>query len=228
MTSATSILKAYMCRSDAYEACDIIFAETRGKASWQFIRHWCEGDFVDQTARRAPAYDKYGSMGNIPASVLVWDGWYFECHHCGESISEGTLDDLGMTPDSVIGTVNGAVYCSEQCRLGREIQKEHISRIENQVLRNLTWRLEDKFGVDNVTEVKHHTYIRDDGKIVEAYVDVNIAPFTDFICSFGYKPHTDEPVSLAEFTRMPTQSLRMPAKMRDDFIKHFELLETFP
>lgn len=144
-------LKAFYCFSEWNEAADIIFAENRNKARWQFIRRWCDGELSDLSIRRAKRYDQYGATDSIPASHLIEDGWYFYCQNCDSLLSEDSLEEKKMPISDVVGTLRGVVYCCTRCEEEHEERKRRDEIIRGEVLQTMLWRLEDIFGRDNLT-----------------------------------------------------------------------------
>ena len=137
-------MKAFYCHSGWCEESAIIFAETRGKAKWQFIEQNCDGDWSDVTCRREKRLDHYGEASKIPFSVLVEMGWWIECYHCGMHVDDSTLYDAGLTPDGVIGNYHSAVYCSQACHDAEQADREAKRRMTNAIVHNLMARLESR------------------------------------------------------------------------------------
>jgi hypothetical protein len=100
------MLKAYTSR-DAYEEHSaVVFGETTGKARVAAASvHECE--FMEvKDLKRAPQYDKY-APGPVPRSVLVADGWWFECCGCYATVDADT-------PAPVFD--GDWTWCSAECR----------------------------------------------------------------------------------------------------------------
>lgn len=167
--------KAFYCRSDYYEESAIIFAETAGKAKWYFVDQHCDGWFEDVSCRRAKHLDQYVESSNIPFSVLVADGWWTECFHCGMHIDEDTLIDEGKTVDGVIGAYTGRVYCSAECKRSALEEKEKLDKFEDEIVRAMIWKLEDRFKGAHIEFVSKHIHAKPDTRtILNASVSVKI------------------------------------------------------
>ncbi|MBV6687309.1 hypothetical protein KV692_05305 [Xanthomonas euvesicatoria pv. physalidis] len=104
----TAALKAYQV--DHYDQSVVIFdtssvaARRRGAGEMD-----CEFSQVE-SCRRTPALDAY-APGPVPPLVLIDNGWWFECGHCGCRIDDESIEDDGLQPKEV----GQAVFCSRSC-----------------------------------------------------------------------------------------------------------------
>lgn len=79
----------------------------------------CEFDIDEECEARITRredLDQYETSG-VPASLLIEQGWFFECHGCSMHLDDDNLYEKGLTPAGVIGAQNRAVYCCQACRL---------------------------------------------------------------------------------------------------------------
>ena len=95
-------LKAFFVRDKDHDHCEIIFAETPGKAKQlSEAAHW--DNFTEIQANRAPQFDPYASLGFVPTKALLQDDWQFECGDCYKELS---IEDNPVVADE-------HVYCRE-------------------------------------------------------------------------------------------------------------------
>lgn len=124
-------LRAYAVLEDCENTGGIVFAERPIVARREGASRYNDGDFGGVSCRRAPWADKFVGKP-VPVSVMIANGWHFECHGCGATIDEAWLHDEDLPLDGVIGTQESAVYCSEICecreRLHVAIKRDHELR----------------------------------------------------------------------------------------------------
>lgn len=93
-------MKAWHVSDGEGESHELVFAETRGKAK----RHSLAYDLDDYTSirtTRAPyADDKEHASDKEKTTLMLENGWYFECQQTGEWVD---IDELGKVNDD--GTV---------------------------------------------------------------------------------------------------------------------------
>lgn len=92
--------KAYIARDNwGDHGSRVVFAHTPGQAKNNAVGEfdgWVE--FLDIRIRRAPEYDMYWELGEVPKRVLLADGWYWECHGC----STHAYEDNAVIVDNVV------------------------------------------------------------------------------------------------------------------------------
>ncbi len=83
----------------------------------------CDWEGVE-TCRRASWADSYAQDRRVPPLVMIANGWWFECGHCGCKVSdESTHDDDDETPHQPV--VEGdMVFCSPACRNADSQERE--------------------------------------------------------------------------------------------------------
>jgi len=92
-----SELKAYACTEPEEHTGGVIFAKSNIEARKWAAREWNDGELAGMSVKRAPWADKYGSDNNVPISVMVDNGWHFECAWSGLRIDS----DLYNEPQAV-------------------------------------------------------------------------------------------------------------------------------
>lgn len=119
------VKKAYSVQG--YEAGAIVFATSSIEAR-RLGANQIDQPFEDiESCRRAPYADEYVAQGKVPALVLIANGWWFECGHCGARVcDDSTHDDDDETPHQPVEE-NNWVFCSPKCQ-----QAEHDERAARQ------------------------------------------------------------------------------------------------
>lgn len=93
----------------------IVFAKSSIAALREGASEYGGGDIYGWRATRAQWADQYAVTGNVPMSAAVESGWWAECVGCGHTINESSLEDRGLQPSDVIGTLRGSAYCCQKC-----------------------------------------------------------------------------------------------------------------
>lgn len=165
--------KAYLCHNDYGGA--IVFGDTRGKAKWDYINRYCDGDWSGVSCKRRRDLDRFESAKNIPFKELVYMGWWSECYQCGRHVEEGSLQDDDMDIEDVVGFYHGPVYCCPKCEIEAEKRREADRILENQVIREMLWKLEDRFPGATIELTKTYTQVNGDiGHVWEARLYLSI------------------------------------------------------
>ena len=112
-------MKAYMVTEEYESHAAIVFAKGGAEArrlganelgiDWESV----------ESCTRCPEYDKYAEAGDVPKEVLIADGWWFECGHCGIRI-DSDMDDVpmddGLDHCEFQTVIRGnEIYCSHKC-----------------------------------------------------------------------------------------------------------------
>ena len=210
-------LKAFYCRSELYEVSDIVFAENRNKAKWQFIKQWCEGEIGDQSVRRARQYDEYGAPGQIPVNELIFNHWWFECYGCDMRMDEDTFYEEGLDPSKAVGFFHGPVYCCPACETEQNDRNHRDSLIKGEIRQTMRWRLEDRFQQEMKPLGEDHIMVDFDGNVTYMclHFEVDGVPIT-------YAGSTTTAVPVEEWKRRK-HTLTVPNGMADAFIEKFSL-----
>ncbi|UZB30964.1 hypothetical protein [Xanthomonas phaseoli] len=111
----TAALKAYQV--DHYDQSVVIF-DTSSVAARRRGAGEMDCEFSDvESCRRTPALDAY-APGPVPPLVLIDNGWWFECAHCGCRIDDELIEDEGLQPMEA----GASVFCSRACWAERAAQ----------------------------------------------------------------------------------------------------------
>lgn len=169
-------LKAYIVAiPDACEPqTEIRFTHTAIEARRAGANSMNDGELGGITCNRARGYDQFASAGTVPAAILVEDGWWFE-GACGHNINCDDLDERGLTPDGVIGSLYSNVYCNAECRrieLTDRAARDDAGYVKIEEMKD---RLHRKLG-DDIEITRTHAYSnRDgtDGKYVATDCNIN-------------------------------------------------------
>lgn len=137
MTDALA-MKAYAVNEKYESTGAIYFAHHDIVARRNGADEYAEGELSQVTCRRASWADQCAGTGIVPVSLMVANGWHFECSGCGVRIDddlrfryEEDIDDpehtdqavrfKGWSPDDIIGHQHSQVFCNQVC------QDDHIA-----------------------------------------------------------------------------------------------------
>jgi hypothetical protein len=110
-------LKAYAAQEDCERTGGIVFAATAKCARLAGAQTFGDGDVDCWRAARAPWADPCVETGVVPVSLMIENGWRFECCGCGETIGADWLDERGLPLSGVIGDQGAQVFCCKACQL---------------------------------------------------------------------------------------------------------------
>lgn len=82
-------------------------------------------DYEDADQRRAPKYDQYADRCRVPVSVLIDDGWFFECYHCCSRIHHDE-EEINIADVIIEDDESCKIYCSAECK---QAEADEIARI---------------------------------------------------------------------------------------------------
>lgn len=109
-------LKAYSVLENNENTGAIYFAEHAIVARRLGANDYADGDLSYVTCRRAPWADEWANKDeDVPARIMIANGWHFECCGCGARVDEDYLYDEDLPLNGVIGTQRSRVFCSEIC-----------------------------------------------------------------------------------------------------------------
>ena len=114
-------MPAYSVLETGEDTGGIVFAKDKRTASRIGANQWADGEIEYVEVSRRKDLDQYEGKG-VPASILVEEGWRFECGGCGMMISDCSMEDAGMPLSGIVGVEGCAIYCCHQCR------RDHLSR----------------------------------------------------------------------------------------------------
>lgn len=111
--------KAYAVTEECENTGGVIFAACPIVARRIGADEYNSGELAGLHVARAPWADVFAETGRVPASVMIDQGWHFECHGCDMRIDADSLYDHRLPIDGVIGTQGSFVYCCARCRRKR-------------------------------------------------------------------------------------------------------------
>lgn len=125
-------LKAYEVRDIDEGNCVIEFATNSAAARREGANELCTDWESVESCTRKPEYDQY-APGPVPVMVLLDDGWWFECPHCGRRVTSDMaveIEDEDLDPADFVPEQHGnhSVFCSASCsaeHYAHQRAKEH-------------------------------------------------------------------------------------------------------
>lgn len=112
-------IKAYQVQGDEYGC--IVFATNSATARREGGNELGLEFEEVESCRRAKWADKYsGVKGGVPPMVMIENGWWQECAHCGHQITIEDIDDGFEGEDGNIIKLNPVenghiIYCNQDC-----------------------------------------------------------------------------------------------------------------
>lgn len=138
-------LLAYAVLENDENTGGIVFARHAITAHRIGADQYADGEFGYVSCRRAKWADEYAETGIVPASVMVWHGWHFECSYCGRRIEEDRPAHKKWTPDFVIGNGNGGmVFCDRACCIADKHRRDFDERLQARTVAHYAKRLEKR------------------------------------------------------------------------------------
>lgn len=125
---------AFLCRSD--DGTSIEFTDDPEDSN--LIEEW-------EKWKRAPEYDRWAWLGYVPNSVLLVDGWSFECWYCNRRTDEEDWEDDEYPVQPL--AVGHRVYCCPQCR---DADDREIAEANKRVEEVRSYLLEKHPGAENL------------------------------------------------------------------------------
>jgi hypothetical protein len=108
-------MKAFLVDCEQENGAQLYFADTRGQAKMLAANEEVIEITEVASCHRKSEYDEY-SPGPVPPSVLLKDGWWFECSGCGKQIWDDSDED-----DPVFA--GQSVWCSASCKENDEVRE---------------------------------------------------------------------------------------------------------
>lgn len=167
----------------------IIFAKSNIAARKIGARVFNHDDMSGLQVKRRKDLDQYEGQG-VPASLLVSQGWYFECHGCGMTINSDNMDEEGLPVRGIVGSEGGPIYCCHACRMdsrSKESARDAFGQAFLDMLRDIVMqRLPD---IDHrFEEQTHHVYVSEAAPwaVVQARVSFSFAGMSHGPASLRY------------------------------------------
>lgn len=130
MSKTEKPMLAYAVLENDERTGGIIYATSNIAARRQGANEYGDGELSYVTCNRAPWADEYYGKA-LPVSVMVDNGWHFECSHCGGRIDEDMVWEKQIQTDDIIGHQFSLCYCDARCEAGDALDKanrEHVER----------------------------------------------------------------------------------------------------
>lgn len=154
MTDKLMPMKAYAVLEKDERTGAIYFAHNDITARKAGANEYGDGELSYVTCNRAPYADMYAEDRIVPASVLIENGWHFECAGCRRQIDAdfgfwqdrvGDDDTFAYmlqqarryehwTPSSVIGSQDSQVFCDEICKIAHDNYEAERSRRQHRAI----------------------------------------------------------------------------------------------
>lgn len=160
-------MKAYAVTEEDENTGGIIYAEHNIVARRLGANEYGDGDISYVSCRRAPWADEYYGTG-LPISVMVDNGWHFECCGCGQRID---YDSTEYSED-IIGTQHSLVFCDSVCEAYYNLDRAKCKKLETRWVRRFI-KIVKRYFPDAQPEYRHAYASRDkDGRYTIRQVSV--------------------------------------------------------
>lgn len=153
-------MPAYIVNETYENTGGVVFATSKREALKWGADQYADGEKELVEAVRRKDLDRYEATG-VPSSILVEEGWWFECSGCGMLIQNDALEEAGLRASDVVGTEHGRTYCCHACRaqsLAREAAQKTFGEAFQDMLRDMVRK---RFGDDVVfcERGRNHVYV---------------------------------------------------------------------
>jgi len=133
-----------------------------------FAEEHNDGEIVGIHVKREKALDRYEEAGKVPFWLLALMGWWSECDHCGQRVSEDDLNDRNLDPTEIVGTFCSRVYCSPVCHGLWKTDQAEKKHVEGQALFDLEKHLYRLYGDEiSITKTQAYSSHRTRGRLLE-------------------------------------------------------------
>ena len=136
--------KAYAVTEEDEGTGGIIYAKHNIVARRIGANEYAGGEFAYVSCHRAPWADAYADVV-LPVSVMIENGWHFECSGCGRRIDNDYLWETDRLPEDVIGHQHSAAYCDAVCEARDALDKAQRKRLETRWLRRFAKIVKRRF-----------------------------------------------------------------------------------
>lgn len=124
-----SALRAYMVSDDEHSV--IRFAKYSVVARREGANE-LDVEFGDVRCERAPYADAYTEQRWVPAEVLMANGWWISCGHCGAQVFDDNEDEDGNPKVPVFEGKH--TYCDQDCKDAEEHDRAERARLKQEVI----------------------------------------------------------------------------------------------
>jgi len=160
----TKPLKAYTVREEDEGHAVVVFASTNVAARRDGAGR-LDAEFGSVECHRSPEFDAYAEAGKVPPLVMIAHDWWFECGHCGRTVSrDAYLDDDEGEP--MEPAADGQwVYCSEAHRMAHWAERRVVAAREAAAIEACAIRFHG-LPLTNLRGVRHYSVCG--GELVDA------------------------------------------------------------
>lgn len=164
-------MKAYAVTEEDENTGGIIYAEHNIVARRLGANEYADGEIAYVSCRRAPWADEYYGIG-LPISVMVDNGWHFECHGCGQRIDSDMLYDQDRRSEDIVGTQDSLVFCDAVCEAYHNLNRAKCKKLETRWVRRFI-KIVKRYFPDAEPEYRHAYASRNnDGRYTISHVSV--------------------------------------------------------
>lgn len=149
--------KAYAVTENYENNGGIIYAKNSVTARRIGVNEYADGEFSDVTCRRAPWADIYHGK-ELPAGIMINEGWHFECSGCGITIDHDYLWETDRHHEDVIGHQNSLIYCDAVCEASYNLERAKCQKSEKRWMRRFSKIVKSRFPDSN--PIHTHAYAR--------------------------------------------------------------------
>lgn len=159
----------------------IIFARHAITARRLGANEYACGEFGYVRCNRAPWADEY-TDGCVPVSLMVENGWHFECTGCGIRIDSDLPFEHEKPTSGIIGHQHSAVFCDAACERAHRAERAEAERRQGRAIARFKRIVQRRFpGVEFLTNddqyiFREHAYVcREAGRWRMQQVSVSFA-----------------------------------------------------
>ncbi|PPQ35404.1 hypothetical protein SAMN06265338_1247 [Rhodoblastus acidophilus] len=164
MSKSGKRMKAYAVQEDCEGTGGIVFAKHAIVARREGANEYNGGEFHGVTCRRAKWADEFAETGIVPASVMIANGWWFECSYCGQKIDEDSLYDRRLPISGVVGSQHSLIFCCKSHALKHRLEDAQRKRAEAEGIKLFSEmvlkRLPDAKLLVEPQNLRPHAYVR--------------------------------------------------------------------
>lgn len=130
----------------------IVFARHAIVARREGAGQYGDGEFAAVTCRRAPWADHCATDGIVPVSLMVANGWHFECGGCGRRIDSDMLWERDLELEDVQGTQDSIAYCTPLCEARHNLERAEAKHLETRWIRRFKKIVKRRFPEAEIIE----------------------------------------------------------------------------
>jgi hypothetical protein len=162
---------AYQVTENEEQTGGIVFANSAVKARRIGANEYADGDFSYVSCRRAQWADDFYKK-EIPVSLMVEEGWHFDCYACGQRIDNDNWWDKDWNTDDIIGTQYSLVYCNAICEAVYALDRAKSKYVEKRWLRRFAKIVKKRF--PDASPQHHHAFASRDQNGIYKLLHVSV------------------------------------------------------